>query len=211
MLRTVLNKSMKPQTILIIVGLLAIPVIGFMAYNAASAPLPDGFPSPTTAGKIEVKQYPAYRAGTYTYKGKLSQAANESFNPLFQHISSNGIGMTAPVEARYPIATLKELPNGKPDEVGQAEVSFLYRNQDVQPKQIAEGIKVENHPALTVVSIGVSGPYTYAGYQENLARLRNWLAEHPSYVVAGVPRRFFYDSPFTPDVLKRSEVQIPIR
>ncbi len=202
---------MKPQTILIIVCLLAIPIFGFMAYSAASAPLPDGFPQPTTAGKIEVKQYPAYRSGTYTYKGKLSQAANESFEPLFKHISSNSIGMTAPVEARYPSITLKELPSGKPDQVGQAEVSFLYRNEDVQPKQIAEGIKVETHPSITVVSIGVSGPYTYASYQENLARLRDWLAKHPSYVVAGLPRRFFYDSPFTPDPIKRSEVQIPIQ
>jgi SOUL heme-binding protein len=202
---------MKPQTILIIIGLIAIPIVGFMAYSAASAPLPDGFPQPTTAGKIEVKHYPAYRSGTYTYKGKLSQAANESFEPLFQHISSNRIGMTAPVEARYPSITLEELPNGKPDEVGQTEVSFLYRNEAVQPKQVAEGIKVENHPAITVVSIGVSGPYTYASYQENLVHLRDWLAQHPSTVVAGLPRRFFYDSPFTPDAFKRSEVQIPIR
>jgi effector-binding domain-containing protein len=202
---------MKLQTVLVIVGFLAIPIIGFMAYSAVSAPLPDGFPQPTTAGKIEVKQYPAYRSGTYTYKGKLSQAANESFEPLFKHISSNGISMTAPVEARYPGLTLKELPRGKPDEVGQAEVSFLYRNEDVRPKQIAEGIKVETHPSMTVVSIGISGPYTYASYQENLARLRNWLVKHPNYVVAGLPRRFFYDSPFTPDVIKRSEVQIPIQ
>jgi hypothetical protein len=202
---------MKPQTILLIVGLLAVPVIGFMAYRAASAPLPDGFPQPTPSGKIEVRQYPAYRSGTFTYKGKLSQAANESFNPLFQHISSNGISMTAPVEARYPSITLEELPNAKPDEVGQAEISFLYRNKAVQPKQIAGGIKVESHPSIKVVSIGIRGPYTYAIYQENLELLRNWLAEHPSYAVSGLPRRFFYDSPFTPDAFKRSEVQIPIQ
>jgi SOUL heme-binding protein len=197
--------------ILVIVGLIAIPIVGFMVYSAASAPLPEGFPQPTTAGKIEIKHYPAYRSGTYTYRGKLSQAANESFEPLFKHISSNGIGMTAPVEARYPSITLEEVPNGKPDEVGQAEVSFLYRNESVQPKQIAEGIRVETHPRKTVVSIGVRGAYTYASYQGNLARLRDWLAKHPSYVVAGLPRRFFYDSPFTPDAFKRSEVQIPIR
>jgi hypothetical protein len=48
---------MKPQTILLIVGLLAIPVIGFVAYSAASAPLPDGLPHPTPRDKIEVKKY----------------------------------------------------------------------------------------------------------------------------------------------------------
>jgi hypothetical protein len=202
---------MKPQTTLAIFGLLAIPIIGFVAHSAASAPLPDGFPEPTSNGKIEVKQYPAYRSGTYTYKGKLSEAANKSFNPLFQHISSNGISMTAPVEARYPGMTLQESPNAKPDEMGQAEVSFLYKNGSVQPQQIAPGIKVESHPAVEVVSIGLRGPYTYTSYQETLERLRDWLAKHPSYVVSGLPRRLFYDSPFIPDPFKRSEVQIPIQ
>ena len=202
---------MKLHTIIVIVGLIAIPVVGFIAYRAASAPLPDGFPEPTFDRKIEVKHYPAYRSGTYTYRGKLSQAANESFGPLFQHISSNGIGMTAPVEARYPSITLEELPNAKPDEMGQADVSFLYRNGSVQPKQIAQEIKVENHSAVKVVSIGIRGPYTYVSYQENLEHLQDWLAKHPSYVVAGLPRRFFYDSPFIPDMFKRSEVQIPIQ
>jgi hypothetical protein len=201
---------MNLKAIILILSLFAIPVIGFMVYSTSSAPLPEGFPPPTNAGQIEVKKYPAYRSGTYTYKGKLSQAANESFEPLFQHISSNSISMTAPVEARYPSITLKKQPNSDPDEVGEAEVSFLYRNESVNPKLIAEGIKVENHPTTTVLSIGVSGPYTYASYQENLARLQEWLGNHPSYRVAGLPRRFFYDSPFTPDPFKRSEVQIPI-
>ncbi|MEM6717616.1 MAG: ABC transporter substrate-binding protein, partial [Cyanobacteria bacterium P01_C01_bin.147] len=33
---------------------------------------------------------------------------------------------------------------------------------------------------------------------------------HPDYVVAGPPRRFFYDGPFVPDFLKRNDIQIPI-
>jgi hypothetical protein len=199
---------MKLQTILILVGLLAIPAIGFGVYRAVSAPLPDGFPSPTAAGAIEVKHYPAYRAGTYRYQGQLSQAANAAFEPLYRHISSNHIAMTAPVETRYPLLTLQE---SSPNETGQAEVSFLYRNPAVQPQQVAPGITLENHPPMTVVSIGVRGAYTFASYQQNLERLRDWLAQHPNYTIAGSPRRFFYDSPFIPDALKRSEVQVPIR
>jgi SOUL heme-binding protein len=202
---------MKPLTLLAIIGLVTIPIAGFMVYSAASAPLPDGFPQPTAAGQIEIKQYPAYRSGTYTYQGRLSQAANDSFEPLFQHISTNGIGMTAPVEARYPGITIEELPKSSSDETGQAEVSFLYRNISVQPKQITKDIQVETHPALTVVSIGISGPYTYSKYYEGLLTLRDWLSKHPSYVIAGLPRRFFYDSPLIPDPFKRSEVQIPIQ
>ena len=99
------------------------------------------FPPPTEKGKIEIKHYPAYRSGTYTYNGQLSQAANAAFEPLYRHISSNNIPMTAPVETRYPIITLQEGPSGKSDEVGQAEVSFLYRDQDVHPQNIAQGIQ----------------------------------------------------------------------
>ncbi len=202
---------MKLQTILIIVGLIAIPVIGFGAYSAMSAPLPIGFPPPTPAGKIEIKHYPAYRSGTYIYNGQLSQAANAAFEPLYRHISSNNIPMTAPVETRYPIITLQEGQSGRADEVGQAEVSFLYRDKDVHPQNVAQGIQVEDHPAMTVVSIGLQGAYTFTSYQQNLERLREWLRQHPHHTVSGPPRRFFYDSPFTPDALKFSEVQIPIK
>ena len=128
---------------------------------------PERFPPPTEKGKIEIKHYPAYRSGTYTYNGQLSQAANAAFEPLYRHISSNNIPMTAPVETRYPIITLQEGSSGKGDEVGQAEVSFLYRDQDVHPQNIAQGIQIEDRPAMTVVSIGLQGAYTFASYQQN--------------------------------------------
>jgi hypothetical protein len=61
------------------------------------------------------------------------------------------------------------------------------------------------------VSIGLRGAYGYDKYQENVAKLRQWLDTHTDYEVAGEPREFLYDSPFTPAPLKRREVQIPIR
>jgi len=200
---------MKLKSLLLVCGLLILAIL-IGGYNAVSAPLPEGFPPPTSSGKIEVKQYPAYRSGTIIYEGELAQATNAAFEPLYRHISSNKIAMTAPVEARYPLVTLQERPGSKLDERGQAEVSFLYRNPDIQPQQLAQGINVEDHAAMAVVSIGIKGSYSYAIYQQHLEQLREWLAQHPEYTVNGLPRRFFYDSPFIPDSLKRSEVQIPI-
>lgn len=196
--------------LLLLLGLLAIPIILIGVYNAVSAPLPEGFPSPTPAGKIEVKYYPAYRSGTVDYRGQLSQATSAAFDPLYRHISSNDIGMTAPVETRYPSITVDDGSGGKPDQHGEAKVSFLYRSTDIQPQQIAEGIKVEDNAPMTVVSLGIRGDYSYTSYQQHIDHLRDWLAQHPEYTVAGSPRRFFYDSPFIPDAIKRSEVQIPI-
>jgi hypothetical protein len=197
---------MKLSTLFIILGAIAIPVAIFAVNKAMSAPLPVGFPSPTSHGKIEVKQYPAYRSGTYTYEGNLSEATSASFNPLFRHITNNNISMTAPVEARYPISTIDQ-----PIQKGKAKVSFLYNNRDINPLQVSQDIQVEDHAPMLVVSLGVHGAYGYESYQEQVTKLKLWLANHPEYEIAGEPRELLYDSPFTPAPLKRREVQIPIR
>jgi len=200
------NRNMKLSTLLIIVGAIALPFAFFAVKKAMSAPLPVGFPTPTPHDMIEVKQYPAYRSGTYTYEGNLSEATSYSFNPLFRHISSNNISMTAPVEARYPIATIDQ-----PMQQGKAKISFLYNNNEINPQQISADIQVEDHPPMLVVSLGIQGAYGYGSYPEHIARLKQWLANHPEYEIIGEPREFLYDSPYTPSPLKRREVQIPIR
>jgi hypothetical protein len=116
---------MKLHYLLLPLGIIAIAWFAIGIYQANSAPLPVGFPSPTAPDKIEVKEYPAYRAATYRYSGNLPDAANQAFSPLYQHISSNNISMTAPVETRYPVSTIEGTGT-----TGEATVSFLYRNTD---------------------------------------------------------------------------------
>ena len=198
---------MKLHHLLIPLGIIAIAVVAIGVYQANSAPLPEGFPPPTADGQIEVKSYPAYRSATYRATGELATAEDRAFSPLYQHISSNEISMTAPVETRYPSSTI-EAAN---DETGEAQVSFLYRSTDIYPKEIANNILVEDMPPMTVVSLGLVGSYSYQSYQEGLARLKDWLKQHSEYEVVGVPRRFFYDGPYMPDGFKRSEIQIPVR
>lgn len=178
----------------------------FWAYSAASAPLPDGFPPPTADGEIEIKQYPEYRAATVSVTGNLAYASSRGFSPLFRHISSNDISMTAPVETRYPTTTLQ---SGAATE-GEAAVSFLYRNLDIVPREVAQDVQVEDIAPMTVVSLGVRGGYDYDIYTSGIQQLQAWLADHPDFVMAGPPRRFFYDGPYIPDPLKRSDIQIPI-
>ncbi|MEM9539361.1 MAG: heme-binding protein [Cyanobacteria bacterium P01_E01_bin.42] len=195
---------------LLISGIVAIAVVGLTlwVYQANSAPLPEDFPPPTPDGTIEIKEYPPYRAASYRDRGRLSQAASRAFSPLFQHISANEISMTSPVEARYPRSTLEATT---PEDVGETEVFFLYRNTDTNPENVASDIQIRDIPAMTVVSLGFRGGYDYENYAGRLARLQEWLEAHPEYEIAGEPRRFFYDGPFVPDALKRGEVQIPIR
>lgn len=195
---------MKLHHLLIPLGIVVLAVVTVGIYQASSAPLPAGFPPPTPDGQIEVKNYPAYRAATYRYRGQLSEAANRAFSPLYQHISSNEISMTAPVETRYPDSTRTGATSG------EAEVSFLYRDTVTYPKEIADNIRVEDIAPMTVVSLGLQGGYDYDSYQEGLTRLNEWLTENPGYRAVGSPRRFFYDGPYVPDALKRSEIQIPV-
>ncbi|TAE67086.1 MAG: ABC transporter substrate-binding protein [Oscillatoriales cyanobacterium] len=166
--------------------------------------LPSGFPEPANIGVIEVKQYPQYRAVTYTHAGDLRQATGIAFNPLFQHISNNQIAMTTPVEARYT-ATSEQI-----DAIPVAEVSFLYPAPNIAPSSVNPAVEVTDTSPMTVVSIGVRGAYSWESYENNLSQLKDWLQQHPEYEIAGPPRRFFYNSPMTPESTKISEVQIPI-
>ena len=198
------------QSWLVIGVVVAIAATGALlvgAYSAASAPLPEGFPPPSPDGEIEIKQYPEYRAATVQTPGNLDSAPSRGFSPLFRHISSNDISMTAPVETRYPATTLA----GSAASEGDATVSFLYRSLDIVPQEVAQDIQIEDIPPMLVLSIGTRGSYNLETYQASIQRLQTWLAAHPDYTVVGPPRRFFYDGPFLPDALKRSDVQIPVR
>ena len=201
---------MKLSQSLVIIGVVAIAATGALllgAYSAASAPLPEGFPPPSPDGEIEIKYDPEYRAATVQTPGDLDSAPSRGFSPLFRHISRNDISMTAPVETRYPVATLE----GSMVPEGAATVSFLYRSLDVVPQEVAQDIQIENIPPMVVVSLGTRGRYDLESYRTSIERLQAWLLEHPDYRVVGSPRRFFYDGPFLPDALKRSDVQIPVQ
>jgi len=198
---------MKLSRGLMVLGVFLVGALLFGAYSAASAPLPEGFPDPTPDGQIDVKQYPVYRSATVQVKGDLGSASSRGFSPLFRHISDNDISMTAPVEAQYPAATLQANAAMQ----GDTAVSFLYRNVDMVPKAVEPDVQVEDTPPMTVVSFGVRGGYDYEIYTKGIEQLQSWLATHPEYSVVGAPRRFFYDGPFIPDALKRSDIQIPVQ
>lgn len=197
-----------PQAAFVLAAGLLLSAIAFISEDKAmAAPLPQGFPAPTAPDRIEVKAYPAYRGAAVRQTGDLTAATQLAFGPLFQHISSNDIGMTAPVEARYPAALLAGPESSRQ---GEAEVSFLYENPTVAPQRVAPNITVVDTQPMTVASLGQQGSYDYATFEAGIARLRQWLAAHPEYEVVGAPRRLLYDGPMTPPSRKRSEIQVPI-
>jgi hypothetical protein len=73
-----------------------------------------------------------------------------------------------------------------------------------------EQVKVIEIPARQVASIGVRGGYSRANFDEAKGKLLEWLGEHPDYEKTGEAYAVFWNSPFVPFFLKRSEVNIPV-
>lgn len=151
----------------------------------------------TDPAVCEVKDLPAARLMVARSESGYFSANNRMFGKLFRYIQSNRIPMTAPVEARIEPGVM----------IFHCDVASAAR-EDLRPT--AE-VALEQVPARSVAAIGIRGSYTERAYRENLARLRAWLAAQPGISEAGEPYAVYWDSPFVPGFLKRSEVHIPVR
>lgn len=151
----------------------------------------------TPAGAFETKTLPAGKILVARSSQAYFSGNNRLFGQLFRYIQRNRIPMTAPVEARMQpgamVFYVDQASAGRSDLADTAEVDL----QDV--------------PERLVASVGIRGSYTQAAYDAQLARLREWLAGRPDLEAAGEPYAVYWDSPFVPGFMKRSEVHIPVR
>lgn len=174
----------------------------------SDAPLAEGWPGGTKPGVIEVKHYPAYRSAVARAKGASLAADNVLFWPLFNHISKRGVEMTTPVVNTYPQVMMDD-----PNATGDISMEFVYRSTKLGEAGPGVGaVKVEDHPAMTYVCLGVQGRMSKEDLRDGTAKLHAWLKEHASeWVEAGPTRRLGYHGPMTPAAERLWEVQIPIK
>jgi len=151
----------------------------------------------TDPAVCEVKDLPASRLMVARSDSGYFSANNRMFGKLFRYIQSNRIPMTAPVEARIEPGVM----------IFHCDAASAARD-DLRP---TPEVALESVPARAVAAIGIRGSYTEKSYRENLARLRAWLATQPGVSEVGEPYAVYWDSPFVPGFLKRSEVHIPVR
>ncbi|HEU5116176.1 MAG TPA: heme-binding protein [Isosphaeraceae bacterium] len=173
------------------------------------APLPVGFPDATAPGQIEVKHYPAYRSAVAEGQGMSATSSDFLFWPLFRHIQSKNIAMTAPVINTYRSPELLETPGAK----GEVTMEFLYR-EPTQGETGPDGrvVTVRDHPASDYLCLGYQGHMDQKAMQEGVAKLRTWLDEHKGeYTPDGPPRRLGYHGPMTEEAQRLWEVQIPVK
>ncbi len=181
---------MRRAFLIIIVAVLVIAFYvgtNMYAYEAAFKKAP--------VGDIEVKTIPGSMLLSAEKEGNYFDRDNELFMSLFRYIQDNNVSMTVPVEA----------------EIEKAQMRFYVGSKDqAKDLQNRPGVQVISVPQRTVVSIGIRGSYSKSNFEEAKIKLENWLKNNNDYKQTGVAYAVYWDAPFIPWFLKRSEVHIPI-
>ena len=173
------------------------------------SPLPVGYPRPTAPGAIELKVYPSVRRAEVVGAG--SRGSSVGFFPLFRHITSRDIAMTAPVEMDYSLDAEDHGIASLADRDDVWRMSFLYRDSDLGPTGDAEnGVRVVDSQPVTVVSHGFRGRRTSARIAEAEAVLTEWIESSEEWQSTGARRWMGYNGPSTPASNQGWEVQFVI-
>lgn len=167
-----------------LVGIVAAEVT--MAYEAA-------YPR-TEAGTIEVKTLPT---ATVMAAELREGDRNGAFRELFRYIQDRKVPMTVPVEIEQG--------------TNAAMRFYLDSARTNSPPASSDSVAVTSRVARTVISIGLRGSYRKKHFTKAVNRLALWVAAHPEWTVDGDAYQVFWNSPFVPFFLKRSEVHLPVR
>jgi hypothetical protein len=149
----------------------------------------------TDPDRVELKELPPARVMEATDDRDYWSGGNRPFGRLFGYIQRHRVAMTVPVEA----------------DIAPSRMRFFVPRRHPGPTPDADGgVHVYERPAQRVVSAGLRGEYTRARFEQGVAAVREWLAAHPEWSAAGEPYAVYWNSPFTPGFLKRSEVHLPV-
>lgn len=155
--------------------------------------------APGNLDVCEIKILPIARILECADDGPAEQQAtmNRTFRPLFNYIRDNGIPMTTPVEMR----------SGE-----RAAMAFHLDAASAKRDDLRPGTRVtlRTLPERTVASLTVRGGYTPERLAATETTLRTWLAAHPDWQPTGPAYAVYWNSPFMPGFLKKSEVHIPV-
>jgi hypothetical protein len=151
---------------------------------------------PTAPGVNELKTLPAGTLLKAAKAGNYFENNNGLFRPLFNYISSHDIKMTVPVEAQIDEAAM-----------------YFWVAPDEVPKVTgpAKGVEVIQMPPRQVAVRGARGGYSEEKFAETRDALLAWLAQRTDVEAAGPAYAVYWNGPFTPWLLKRSEVHVPVR
>ena len=173
------------------------------AAPAAAAEEPD-YALIRTAGKIEIRDYPALVTATTVEPGARREASNPAFKRLAGYIFNDdrpegGIEMTAPV-LMAPAAP------------GRTAMAFVMPERftpSTLPTPKDPNIAIDTTPARRVAAIRFSGWADDEDLAEKEAELRAWLAAE-GLTAAEKAEWAFYNPPWTLGPWRRNEVLIEL-
>ena len=185
------------------VGLLAVAGAGYMFYREKSVEKPKYEPSEAD-GSFEVRAYPELLVAEAVAAGDRTAALDKGFGQLADYIfakSRDGakVAMTAPV--------LSSTATG-----GKWATRFVMPSKftkDTLPETGAD-VAIKTVPARKVAVFqfgGVTEEDVLAAHEQEL---KDWVGAK-KFEAAGEPERAFYNSPFTPGPLRRTEIWLPIK
>ncbi len=97
-------------------------------------------------------------------------------------------------------------------EIDRSEMRFFAGGQDAQRDlQPGNAVDVKVLPSQTVLSVGLRGGYNQANFDKGKLRLIDWLAENSKYEGIGPAYAVYWNGPYIPGMLKRSEVHLPVQ
>lgn len=150
----------------------------------------------TEVGMIEIKKLPARTTLVASAPGDAFQDRGAAFRKLFAYIKENHVAMSVPVETS----------------ASQNEMIFFVgaRQENAQPLVSTNGVRVQRLPESAVASIGVRGSYSRANFDAAASRLNAWLAGHTEWRAEGSPYAVYWNSPFVPWFMRKSEIHQPL-
>ncbi len=171
--------------------------------SVAEAQRPVGFPQPAPIDEVVLKSYPRYRMAVATMDRRTGM--NRPFMALFDHIKTNDIAMTAPVQVDYD--------DGSAEARSTATMAFLYEEPEMgETGPDDRGVEVVDVAPVMALSIGATGYDTPERTEELQQVLRAWLEAHADFLEACGPLRTMgHNSPMVPARRRFYEVEIPVR
>jgi len=167
------------------------------------------------AGEAELRRYGPRRVAETTVSGEEGQARDEGFRRLAGYIFGGNAGaariaMTAPVAQegeRIPM-TAPVAQSAGPG--GYVIRFFLPASLTDPPAPLDASVRIAEVPGETVAVLRFAGATDAEAVAAARSRLHDAL-RGSDWEAAGEPVAWFYDPPWTPPPLRRTEVAVPVR
>lgn len=162
------------------------------------------FATVTRDGAFSVRDYPRLMAAEVVVPGLRQAALSVGFTRLADYLFGKGPG-GGPIPMTVPV-----LSDGAEDGRGWRTRFLMPERTGIEalPDPVA-GVRLRALPARRIAALRFTGMNGEGALDAHEAELRAWIGRH-GYRAAGPVEHAFYDSPFTPARLRRTEVLIPL-